>query len=159
SMARNTSRMPNEAVLHLCDLIAERAKLDPETSIPLCLEPNLGSAAQHLLVSKQRVMAEHLKVRLKQIRGMQKFVDGHTHQYELPWEVALGDLTKITVANTGAFQRLIDEKGFLARLKGRSPQEGLRTIELDELPPCYTAVVIPADAVDPEVRAWYMEED
>jgi hypothetical protein len=65
----------------------------------------------------------------------------------------------VTVANTGAFQRLIDEPGFLRRLNGMTPQEGLRTITLEQLPPCYTAVIVPTDAAEPQVRAWHMAED
>jgi hypothetical protein len=47
------------------------------------------------------------------------------------------------VANTGAFQRLIDEGGFLRRLPpGITPEEGLKRIPLERLPPCYTVVLI-----------------
>lgn len=158
AMARNPSRLPDEGVLHLCDLIAERAKADSEAHIPLCLEQNLGSAAQSVLISKAKVMARHLRGRLRQFPGMEIFVYGHTHQFEPPWQVAVDDLTKVTVVNTGAFQRLIDEEHFLARLNGRSPQEGLRTMKLEELPACYTAVIVANGQSGPKVFAWHMDE-
>ena len=60
--------------------------------------------------------------------------------------VDLDGLTTVPVANTGAFQRLLDEPGFLKRLNGRTPQDALRTMTLDELPTCYSAVIVEAAA-------------
>jgi hypothetical protein len=94
---------------------------------------------------------------------MRVFIYGHTHQFEEPWRVNLDSGPTITIANTGAFQRLVDEAGFLKRLNGRTPQEALRTMTPEELPPCYTAVIVPAGAAGdipvPKTRAWHMPED
>ena len=107
-------------------------------------------------------MAKHLRARLGTYQSMRVFIYGHTHQYENPWPVDL-DNVRVTVANTGAFQRLIDEKGFLGRLNGRTPEEALRTMQLDELPACYTAIIVPAPPSGqvpvPKSRAWYMPEN
>ena len=160
AMARDPSRLPDEVVLHLCDLLADReTKSSPEKRPPLCMDAQLGSMAQRALVSKGKVMARHLRAKQAQLRAMQIFIYGHTHLYETPWQVALNDLVNVTVVNTGAFQRLTDERGFLARLKGISPEEGLRTMTLEQLSPCYTAVIIPADGAEPQVYSWYMRED
>jgi UDP-2,3-diacylglucosamine pyrophosphatase LpxH len=105
------------------------------------------------------VAARHLRQRMQQIGGVRVFIYGHTHQYEYPRAVELNDLYSVTVANTGAFQRLIDEPGFLRRLNGRPPGEGLRTIALEQLAPCYTAVTISTSGAQPQVRAWHMPED
>jgi UDP-2,3-diacylglucosamine pyrophosphatase LpxH len=151
-LARDPTRVPDEMVLHLCDLIADNKQ-------KLCLDAQLGSLAQHALVSKDKVLARHLRARQRQFKGMRVFIYGHTHQYEDPRKVELNDLLKVTVANTGAFQRLLDEPGFLRRLNGMTPQEGLRTLRLEQLPPCYTAIIVPTDGAEPQVRAWYMPED
>jgi UDP-2,3-diacylglucosamine pyrophosphatase LpxH len=156
AIAADEKRLPNEEVFHLCDLIADRGEAN------LCLASEQGALAQYLLVAKEKVMARHLSQRLQQAKRMRLFIYGHTHQYELPWQVQVG-IPKITVANTGAFQRLVSEAGFLKRLNGMSPQEGLRKISLDQLAPCYSAILVkpPARGYPPkaEVIAWYMEED
>jgi hypothetical protein len=157
ALANDKVRLPDEEVRQLCDMIAVYAKDH------ICWNKQLGSLAEHFLSSKDKVMAKHLRARLATYKSMRVFIYGHTHQYENPWPVDL-DIVRITVANTGAFQRLIDEKGFLNRLNGRTPEEALRTMRLDELPPCYTAVIVAAPISGqappaPKSRAWYMRED
>ena len=60
-------------------------------------------------------------------------------------------------------ERLIDETSFLKRLNGRTPQDALRTMMLDELPPCYTAVIVDAVADNAipvaQTRTWFMLEN
>jgi UDP-2,3-diacylglucosamine pyrophosphatase LpxH len=153
AMARDPARLPDEVVLHLCDLIADRGQK------PLCIEAQLGSLTQHALVAKSRVLARHLRARQAQFRDMEVFIYGHTHQYEKTWKVPVNDLMNITVANTGAFQRLVDEPGFLRRLNGMTPEHGLRTMTVEQLAPCYTAVIIATADAEPEVYAWHMPED
>ena len=152
ALVRDPTRVPDEMILHLCDLVAERGQ-------SFCMDTQLGSLAQHALISKDKVLARHLRARQQQFTGIQLFIYGHTHQYENSRKVPLNDLVSVTVANTGAFQRLIDEPGFLRRLNGITPQEGLRAIPLEQLPPCYTAVIVPTDAAETQVRAWHMTED
>jgi hypothetical protein len=93
---------------------------------------------------------------------MRLFIYGHTHQYELPREVNIDDRVAVTVANTGAFQRVIDDTAFRRRLAGRTAPEALRSMSLDELPACYTAVIVKptVDGKLPtlEVFAWHMAE-
>jgi UDP-2,3-diacylglucosamine pyrophosphatase LpxH len=156
ALANDKERLPDEEVRQLCDMIAVYA---PDH---ICWNRQLGSLAQHFLSSKDKVMAKHLRTRLATFKSMRVFVYAHTHQYEKPWPVNLEGSVTISVANTGAFQRLIDEKGFLKRLNGRTPQEALRTMKLNELPPCYTAVTVAAATSGipvPKSRSWYMPEE
>lgn len=157
-LASDTARLPDAEVQQLCDMIAVHEEAH------ICWNMQLGSLAEHFLSSKSKVMAKHLAARQQTFKAMRVFIYGHTHQYEEPWRVDLeGIPVAVTVANTGAFQRLIDEAAFLKRLNGRTPQEGLRTMNLDELPPCYTAVTVSAVAPGqipvPRMQAWYMPED
>ena len=66
------------------------------------------------------------------------------------------------VLNTGAFQRLIDEPHFLEKTRTfPHPYDGLKKISLEELPPCYSAVLVQYKdgAPDPQVVMWRMPED
>jgi UDP-2,3-diacylglucosamine pyrophosphatase LpxH len=156
-LAKDAALLPDEEVQQICDLIALK---EPDN---ICWDSSLGSLAENLLEAKSDVLAKHLTVRQAEHISMRVFIYGHTHQFEEPWSVVLPGSVNISIANTGAFQRLINEAGFLARLKGRTPQEALRTMSLDELPPCYTAILVPPVAAGqipvPEVKAWHMPED
>jgi len=158
ALANDAKRLPDAEVQQLCDMIAAQEKDQ------ICWDMQLGSLAEHFLSSKSKVMAKHLADRQATYKSMRVFIYGHTHQFEAPWRIDLeGAPVTVTIANTGAFQRLIDEAGFLGRLGGRTPQDGLRSMTLDELPPCYTTVVVPAPVVGqlpvPKTQAWYMQED
>jgi hypothetical protein len=65
----------------------------------------------------------------------------------------------VKVLNSGAFHRVIDEEGFLLRVNALkiSPEEGLKKLSVEALPPCYTFVLI-SPGKEPEVRNWVMEE-
>ena len=158
-LANDAERLPDAEVQQLCDMIAVYDKDQ------VCWNLQLGSLAEQFLSSKSKVMAKHLADRQKTFKSMRVFIYGHTHQYEQPWPIKLDGPPSITVtvANTGAFQRLIDEPGFLKRLNGRTPQEALRTMTLEDLPPCYNAVIVPAVAEGaipvPKTQAWHMQEN
>jgi len=91
---------------------------------------------------------------------MRYFVYGHTHLLEEAWRPKVVSYEKIL--NSGAFHRVIDKEGFLKRvnLKGISPVEGLRKIDLEELPPCYTFILVTYKngGPEPEVLRWVMKE-
>ncbi|MCB0385096.1 MAG: hypothetical protein KDD43_06865, partial [Bdellovibrionales bacterium] len=70
----------------------------------------------------------------------------------------------VSIVNTGAFQRLIDDEKFLAlaQVAGKTAPEALRTFKLEkDLPACYAAVLIEyqQQRPDPQVKHWYMEEN
>jgi UDP-2,3-diacylglucosamine pyrophosphatase LpxH len=155
-MAKLVQALPIEEIRQICDLVALR------TPSNRCSKPSLGEVKQNLLESKEQVMAKHLASRKNDNTSMRVFIYGHTHQYEQPWGVKLEGSAVVTVANTGAFQRLIDEKAFKARLNGRSEVEALRKMDLAELAPCYTSILISDSSnskLMPEVKSWYMPED
>lgn len=158
-VVQDQSRLPDEEIQHICDLIAEK-----KPRKEWCWDPKLGALAQNLLVSEEKLLAKHLEARLPNHKAMEVFIYGHTHHSKKPWNVKLDNLDiEFTVANTGAFQRLIDEAGFQARRKGRSEVEALKTMTLDELPACYSAILIspsgPNKLLKPQLKAWHMAED
>ena len=97
---------------------------------------------------------------------MTVFVYAHTHQLETRWSLRLGLGSSVDVLNTGAFQRLIDESGFMSRVKAmklENPSDGLSKIPLESLPPCYSFVMIPAGPGDgrpaAQTKIWRMREE
>lgn len=158
ALLADESKMPATEVKLLCDQIAIRQESGGCTA-------ELGSAVAHILHSKSDIISAHLKVRLSEseLRRMRVFIYAHTHQLESEWAVKPpGELNEIAVFNTGAFQRLVEEQGFLKRARERhiDSAQALSELPVEALPACYTAVVVaqgtfPVKAVT--VR-WHMEE-
>jgi UDP-2,3-diacylglucosamine pyrophosphatase LpxH len=157
--AQDPGRLSKEEVESLCAQMAIRTDKQRR-----CVDPSLGAAAQALLQTKRGVMKEHLLTRLKDEphKRMHLFVYAHTHELEVGWPVQVTDVRSVTVFNTGAFQRVVDEKGFLSRATaaGLPPQEALRKLGVGDLAPCYTTVLVaPGDPI-PVGRTlqWVMNE-
>jgi UDP-2,3-diacylglucosamine pyrophosphatase LpxH len=158
--ARDRDALPDSEVLLLCDQIAIRNVPDARQ----CRVAELGALAEKTFVPRSRVMADHLRMRLDgKYRRMRVFIYGHTHLLEEEWKVDVSDALSIRVLNSGAFQRVVDEPGYLARMKqkGWTPAEGLRRLSPEDLAPCYTAVLVPYEGTDPKPRTlqWHQHED
>jgi hypothetical protein len=107
-------------------------------------------------------MRTHLLDRQKTYPNIAIFVYGHTHRYEDKWLVPLGQSRTVQVFNDGAFQRLIDERGFLERARRFAhPYDGLSQIQLEELPACYSAVLVEYGQGTPDAGlvVWNMPEN
>ena len=123
----------------------------------------LGAAIESKFVPRAEVIRKHLRERVASHPDMTVFVYGHTHQLEEAWTLSVEKERLVTVLNSGAFQRLIDERGYLARVQAlglASPEEGLRQIALETLAPCYGVVLVNYKAGVPkaETRMWHMPE-
>ncbi len=159
AMANDSKRTSVAEVEMLCDQIAIRKVTQRQ-----CEKPHLGAGIEKLLVPRKHVMIDHLKARLKEpgLERVRVLIYGHTHLLEEAWEVDLSSFTRVTVLNSGAFQRVVDEEGFLARAKEErlSPQEALRKLAPEKLAPCYTAVVVPYSGKMPKPATvrWLAEE-
>jgi hypothetical protein len=160
SMAMDVGRVSDADVLMLCDQIAIR-KVDHR----LCEAPNLGAGVEKLLVPRKRVMAEHLTARTGELghENVRIFVYGHTHLVEEAWTLKVNSFLRLTVLNTGAFQRVVDEPGFIARAKRKklSPQQALKRMSPEDLAPCYGAVLVPyaSDTLAAQTVRWLAPED
>lgn len=144
--------LPDDGVRQLCDLAAMSKKYP-------CLPATASNLAESLLKSERAILTPHLGIRQTEHRNMINFIYGHTHEYQVPW-VAKISSARVNVANTGAFQRVIDEAGFERRRtdKSLSKSESLRKITLDDLPACYTFVVIENEARGMALFRWYQTE-
>jgi len=149
-----TDSLSREEILQLCDQAAIRGELS-------CQPKHLGATVASLLYSKESVLRRHLIDRQLLDKGVAFYIYGHTHQLETPWTVKLDGSSSIKVANTGAFQRLVDEVGFKRLLADRhiSPERALRTLEHKDLPACYSFVVVTRKlTVDMETYRWYQPD-
>ncbi|GJL54648.1 MAG: hypothetical protein NPIRA02_17800 [Nitrospirales bacterium] len=160
-LAQDRQKLPDNAVLALCDQIAVR-KAKPQC--PTTTSKKLGSAVEKLLWSRERVVGPYVKGRWEDLPNMRVFVYGHTHAFEKEWPVEISSRVKVSVLNDGAFQRIIDDEKFRAIARSKklsSLGKGLRMLQLEELPACYTFVSItesPTGGLNQSLQAWYMEE-
>lgn len=125
----------------------------------------LGALLEGTFIPRREVMGSHARLRLKTYPSMKVFVYAHTHQLESAWSLPLGLGSGVTVANTGAFQRLLSEDGYKKRLtdmKIDKPSDGLSKIPLELLAPCYSFVEVPAGVGTERpvatTRLWRMSE-
>jgi hypothetical protein len=90
------------------------------------------------------------------------FVYGHTHELQCPKDVRPEGLVPITVVNTGAFQRLADDDKFTKKATNMqlTPARALSRLTVDDLPACYSAVLLTYKDGEPsvEVKNWLMDE-
>jgi UDP-2,3-diacylglucosamine pyrophosphatase LpxH len=161
ALTRDPARLPDAELNALCDRAAATSK-----SGARCEKPEqLGAIVEKLLHPRGAVIAEHLRMRLAQpeLGAMRVFIYGHTHELEVAWPLQVSAMRSVTILNTGAFQRVVDEAGFLqrAKAKGWSPAQALRQMSVEDLPPCYTAVfAVAAGGVPNAVTIrWHQTED
>ena len=167
-IARDPNKIFDADVSMYCSLIAiqrEKLKGTDKAKWETCETPELGGMIEALVYSKEAVLRKHLKAIRGQHPDMSVFIYGHTHQLEERWRLALEKDDSVSVLNSGAFQRLIDEAGFLERVKAdpsiASPAEGFKAMPLDALAPCYTFVMVPYEdgKPEPKTQQWHMPEN
>jgi UDP-2,3-diacylglucosamine pyrophosphatase LpxH len=145
------SRLSSEDVKMLCTAVVERISSISCTRL-------LGT----LLLSRTEVLRTHLLNKQKNYPNMSMFVYGHSHRSEDMWLVPLDQSRSVQVFNDGTFQRVIDEPGFLERArKFAHPYDGLSQIPLEDLPACYTALLIESvqGAPKAQLAVWNMPEN
>ena len=72
--------------------------------------------------------------------SLRTYVYSHTHRAELPFDGTLSGPFRPKVVNTGAFQRIVTPEQMNQRFE--SPQDALRKAKLEDLPRCYSFVVV-----------------
>jgi UDP-2,3-diacylglucosamine pyrophosphatase LpxH len=138
ALARDNTRLTDEEVRALCDDLALRKA--PQK----CAVATAGAFLESKLVPRRHVVGAHVEGYRRDDKRLRIFVYGHTHQFEKGWPLKVAGGNQVTVHNTGAFQRTVDEAGFSARAsqKKLAPSDALRKIKLEDLPPCYSAVLV-----------------
>jgi UDP-2,3-diacylglucosamine pyrophosphatase LpxH len=138
ALARDKTRLTDEEVRALCDHLALRKA--PQK----CAVATAGALLESKLVPRRHVVGAHVESHLRADKRLRIFIYGHTHDFEKGWPLKVVGGTQVTVHNTGAFQRTVDEAGFLMSVarKNLAPIDALRKIKLEDLPPCYSAVLV-----------------
>jgi hypothetical protein len=163
AQAGSAADLSEDEVLSLCDATALRIASETGTDITeRCPTTALGGSILGSLQPLQRTLATHLRSRRMQHPNVTIFVYGHTHLLAPQLRVSLDASSSVDVYNTGAFQRLIDNRDFLKRAAAASmkPYEALRRIAPEDLPACYSAVFIESHNghLQPQLRYWVMDE-
>ena len=162
SLARDSMAIPDDEVRNLCDKVAAAAT----TEADICprKDPTLGKEILKSLSpgARLRALQAHLKKRHEQVPGMRVFIYGHTHELQCTSKVTPEGLVPFDVANTGAFQRLADDAKFTKKASEMhiTPAQALSRLTVEDLPPCYTAVLVRYNGADPvvSVKNWLMAE-
>lgn len=158
-LARDERKMSEGEIRQLCDLAAANR---PD-GWQLCRPVTMNSAIAGAIFPLEAILRDHLRARTEAHKDMRVFVYGHTHKIQEPRDVAVSGAVSVTVANSGAFQRLINDQGFLQRIEARSwtSAEGLKRMTPEDLAPCYGVVLIAYEGKRPttDVRMWWMGED
>jgi UDP-2,3-diacylglucosamine pyrophosphatase LpxH len=158
NVAIDPKRLSDAEVNTLCDLLAiNKAKNN-------CNQPVLGGSIESTLIPRSWVLREHIIGNYKKNRKKQLFIYGHTHKIETKWILEIGNDDKVSILNTGAFQRQIDNNSFLnlAKNENMSPNEALRKLKLEKhLLPCYPTVMVEYKNNNPDVNTlfWHMSEN
>lgn len=150
ALARDKTRLSDDDIRALCDQLALRG------SSHKCSVGTAGFAIQKNLVPRRHVLRDHLSGHLRTDERIRIFVYGHTHALEVGWPVMIEQGKEVMVHNTGAFQRTIDEEGFLARVREKHlrASEALRALKLEDLPPCYSTVLVTYQSGHPDSKTW-----
>jgi hypothetical protein len=124
ALARDNARPTNEEVRTLCDHLARREA--PEQ----CAVATAGALLESMLVPRRHVVGAHVEGHLGAAPRLRVFVYVHTHNFEEGWPLEVPGGTEVTVHNTGAFQRTVDEEGLpaLVAQKNLAPGDALRKI-------------------------------
>jgi hypothetical protein len=162
ALARDTDATPDDEVRNLCD----KAKKLAATGNGVCPLKNpellIDTVGGAIPGAAYRSMSTHLKKRHETFPRMEVFVYGHTHILQCTTAVTPKGDTTVQVANTGAFQRLIDDERFVAEAarRGWTPEDALGKLKLEDLPPCYTAVLVRYENGTPVARVqnWIQAE-
>ena len=156
-LAKDPARLPDDDVRLICE------HLSAAESASKCEIAAAGATAETLFFPRRYVMRGHIADHLKSDPRVRIFVYGHTHALEEKWELQIDSTTTVSIHNTGAFQRTVDEAGFKKRAadKKLSDQDALRGIKLEDLPACYSVVLVQYEGSLPKSRTmrWHMPED
>ncbi|MCS3932078.1 UDP-2,3-diacylglucosamine pyrophosphatase LpxH [Bradyrhizobium elkanii] len=150
ALARDKTRLSDDDVRALCDQLTLR------DSSQKCSVGAAGAVREAQLVPRRHVMRDHVAGHLHTDERIRIFVYGHTHALEVGWPVTIEQGKEVMVHNTGAFQRTIDENGFLVRVREKRlpASEALRAVKLEDLPPCYSAVFVVYQSGIPASKTW-----
>ena len=159
SIAADPAQLPDEGVVDLCDRIASLKKAEPAEPRQSCSNKKLFSAVAGL--APNAIHSHHLEDLYAGNHEIRTFVFGHTHQPATALIIKLRSNRQVTVVNDGAFQRLISPAVLdrIAKDKAGNGAPDPLSLSPEDLPPCYSAVLIRTGNVQKiELDNWKMKE-
>lgn len=160
AIAADPARLPDDGVVDLCDRIAALKKNAPAEPRATCSNKKLFSAIAGF--APNVILTHHLEDLYAANHDIRTFVFGHTHQPVPRTVVKLRSGRQVAVFNDGAFQRLISPAVLdrAAREKAGSGAPDPLALAPDDLPPCYSAVLVRGGNTQKiELLNWKMRED
>jgi UDP-2,3-diacylglucosamine pyrophosphatase LpxH len=158
ALTQSTTEMPDPEILALCDQVALR-KAESQTSRDDC--SRLGASALQSLVPIDRIIESHLQSLGSTGRYAEIFIYGHTHELRFNWSLRANG-RPVAAFNTGAFQRLVDVPTLhtLSDAAHIDYANSLRSVPLENLPACYSAVLVDETAgrLHGQLLNWFMDE-
>jgi UDP-2,3-diacylglucosamine pyrophosphatase LpxH len=161
--------LTDDDIREICDarlaLNAAQPKVKLVSAPDRCPRRTTGALAQKgLRRSRDAILREHLQKRFQEMSHaepsapkFQLFVFGHTHLAEDAFRPMQGTLSdwQLVAVNTGAWQRVIDPAD-LKEWQGARTEASVLTAEPEQLPPCYSVVVVrPYEArPTPQLLRW-----
>lgn len=164
-------KMDEPTLRALCEkalLTSGSLKATPDrAAAPECSESkSLGTMVNKIFDPEGTAVLEKRVTSLKrQYPGLTVYIFGHTHQAMLKKEVGTRVGMRLDAYNSGAFQRLMDERYFKSKAAELHNQvEALQQMTHDDLSPCYSLVFVtysgkPGDPPKVELKQWFMSED
>lgn len=172
-LAGLTDELKEDEIAALCDrsevLAQRRDQTDRRPQSKRCPQRNgegakLGYFANKLLLADDVALAGYLRKTQQALlvphRQPSVYVYGHTHSAKHPWKVEATPEWSVTVVNTGAFQRIANDR-FIARLPSsvRDDTHFLSKLQPEQLPACYSFVKLTGKPAEPTaLRFWRRDE-
>lgn len=164
ALAKNVESMDDASIQMLC----ERAALQNDGQLSFPARSGVSECKGELATAFSRIFdpdgAGILADRVRSIRKtnplLSVYVFGHSHEARDRMSVRVGN-DEVSAFNTGAFQRLIDEKRLLQKKReNESEVELLSRLRHEDLASCYATVAITYAGQFPkaELKQWYMPE-
>jgi UDP-2,3-diacylglucosamine pyrophosphatase LpxH len=160
--------LTDDDIREICDARAALNAAEPKVKLvsapERCPRRTAGALTQRgLRRSRDAILREHLQKRSQELKQAQPgasefqlFVFGHTHQAEdafRPMQGTGSDWQPVAI-NTGAWQRVIEPVD-LEEWRGARAEAAVLTAQPEELPPCYSLVVVGPYAAKPTPRLRY----
>jgi len=163
----NLSDLSDDEIVTLCDKRAALKKMGKDIEECPRKDGKLGATVENLLRSRNVVFGEHLENTYKLLNLSKKaktrfdvFIYGHTHRADPGFRPLKGAWNPIVV-NAGAWQRVVgpEQLELIRNKEGLSKQDVLLKLKLEQLPPCYTLVMIEPYQKEPAPKLWYWRQD
>lgn len=170
NLALTIDSLADDEIRQICDQRAALRTYQEQHLLPLTISrctSKLGALGQRVAGTEAKHFREHvvatanaLQQSGKSRRPFDVFVYSHTHLADAGFFPLNGNWKPVAL-NTGAWQRVISREQLEDEMRKRqlTPRDVLTTLTLDDLPPCYSVVLVDpySDAPNPLLHWWKVD--